>query len=48
MGALAILITLSFDDQRRALTDRLQESGPVDFREAVYSGGLANVFGKNP
>jgi O-antigen ligase len=39
MGALAILITLSFDDQRRALTDRLQESGPVDFREAVYSGG---------
>jgi O-antigen ligase len=39
MGALAILIALSFDDQRRALTDRLQESGPVDFREAVYSGG---------
>ena len=39
MGALALLITLSFDDQRRALTDRLQESGPVDFREAVYTGG---------
>ena len=39
MGILALLITLSFDDQRRALTDRLQESGPLDFREAVYSGG---------
>jgi O-antigen ligase len=38
-GVLALLITLSFADQRRALTDRLQESGPVDFREAVYSGG---------
>jgi putative inorganic carbon (hco3(-)) transporter len=39
VGALALLISLSFDDQRRALTDRLQESGPVDFREAVYTGG---------
>lgn len=39
MAALAVLVTLSFEGQRRALTDRLQESGPVDFREAVYSGG---------
>ena len=39
VGALALLITLSFDDQRRALTERLHESGPLDFREAVYSGG---------
>lgn len=39
MGAAGLAITLSFDDQRRALTDRLQESGPVDFREAVYTGG---------
>jgi putative inorganic carbon (hco3(-)) transporter len=38
VGALGLLIALSFADQRRALTDRLQESGPVDFREAVYSG----------
>ena len=38
-GALGLLIILSFDDQRKALTDRLQESGPVDFRKAVYSGG---------
>ena len=39
MGALALLVTLSFDDQRRALMDRLHESGPLDFREAVYTGG---------
>lgn len=39
VGTLGLLIILSFDDQRRALTDRLQESGPVDFREAVYAGG---------
>jgi O-antigen ligase len=39
MGALALLVTLSFDEQRRALMDRLHESGPLDFREAVYTGG---------
>jgi len=39
VGAVGVLITLSFDDQRRALTDRMQESGPVDYREAVYAGG---------
>ena len=39
MGAIALLVTLSFDDQRRALMDRLHESGPLDFREAVYTGG---------
>ncbi len=39
VGALGLLITLSFDDQRRAFTERLQESGPLDFRRAVYSGG---------
>jgi len=38
-GSLALLITLSFSEQRRALSDRLQESGPVEFRQAVYSGG---------
>jgi putative inorganic carbon (hco3(-)) transporter len=38
-GALGLLVSLSFDGERRALADRLQESGPVDFREAVYSGG---------
>jgi O-antigen ligase len=39
VGALGLLIALSFDDQRRALTDRLRESGPLDFRQAVYAGG---------
>ena len=39
VGAIGLLITLSFDDQRRALIDRVTESGPVDFREAVYAGG---------
>jgi putative inorganic carbon (hco3(-)) transporter len=39
VGAVGLLITLSFDEQRRALGDRLHESGPLDFREAVYTGG---------
>jgi O-antigen ligase len=39
VGAVGLLITLSFDDQRRALTERLHESGPLDFRQAVYAGG---------
>ena len=39
VGTLGLLIALSFDDQRRALADRLQESGPLDFRQAVYTGG---------
>jgi O-antigen ligase len=39
VGALGLLCVLNSDDQRRALGDRLYESGPVDFREAVYAGG---------
>jgi len=39
VGVVGLLIALSFDDQRRTLTDRLHESGPLDFREAVYAGG---------
>lgn len=39
VGALGLLIALSFDDQQRALVDRLHESGPLDFRQAVYAGG---------
>jgi len=38
VGTLGLLIVLSFADQRRALTDRLQESGPLDYRQAVYAG----------
>jgi O-antigen ligase len=39
VGTLALLVALSFDDQRKALTERLHETGPLDFRQAVYSGG---------
>ena len=39
VGVLGVLIVLSFDEQRSALVDRLRESGPVDFRQAVYTGG---------
>lgn len=39
VGALGLLIAMSFDDQRKALTERLHESGPLDFRQAVYTGG---------
>lgn len=39
VGTLGLLIALSFDDQRKALTERLHEAGPLDFRQAVYAGG---------
>jgi O-antigen ligase len=39
MGTVSLLVAMSFDDQRKALTDRLHEAGPLDFREAVYAGG---------
>jgi O-antigen ligase len=39
IGGLGVLTILSFDDQRRALSDRFEESGPIAFREAVYAGG---------
>ena len=38
VAALGALLVLSYDGQRRALSDRLQESGPLDFRYAVYAG----------
>jgi O-antigen ligase len=38
IGALGVLVVLSFGEQQRALRDRLEESGPVDFRQAVYAG----------
>jgi putative inorganic carbon (HCO3(-)) transporter len=37
-GALGLLLAMSFAGQRRALTDRLEESGPLEFRQAVYAG----------
>jgi O-antigen ligase len=47
VGALCLLVTLSFDGQRRALMDRLRESGPLDFRQAVYAGGW-QMFQEKP
>ena len=47
IGALCLLVTLSFDGHRRALTDRLRESGPLDFRQAVYAGGW-QMFQEKP
>jgi putative inorganic carbon (HCO3(-)) transporter len=38
VGALGLLVALSSDTQRRALTERLEESGPLAFRQAVYAG----------
>jgi O-antigen ligase len=38
-GVLGLLATLCFDDHDRLLADRLSESGPIDFREAVYAAG---------
>jgi O-antigen ligase len=39
IGVLGLLMILGCGDERRALCSRLKESGPVDFREAVYSAG---------
>jgi putative inorganic carbon (hco3(-)) transporter len=38
MAVLGSLAVLSFDDQRHVFRDRFQESGPLDFRQAVYAG----------
>jgi putative inorganic carbon (hco3(-)) transporter len=39
IGAIGLLLVLTASDSRRAITDRLEERGPVEFREAVYTGG---------
>jgi O-antigen ligase len=39
VGIIGLLLVLSTSDSRRAITDRLEERGPVEFREAVYTGG---------
>ncbi len=38
IGMVALLVTLTVDDRRHAISDRLQDSGPVEFRRAVYAG----------
>jgi putative inorganic carbon (hco3(-)) transporter len=39
LGTAGTVIALSFCDLRTELCDRLAESGPVEFRRAVYTGG---------
>jgi O-antigen ligase len=39
VAVVGLFMALSFDEQRHALTERLQESGPLDFRQAVYAAG---------
>lgn len=38
-GGLSLLVILTFPELRSALADRLEEKGPVEFRQAVYMGG---------
>jgi putative inorganic carbon (hco3(-)) transporter len=47
VGVLGSLAILSFDDQRHAFRDRFGESGPLDFRQAVY-GGCWQMFLEKP
>jgi putative inorganic carbon (HCO3(-)) transporter len=39
VGSLGLLLVLSAPGPRRAIADRLEERGPVEFRQAVYTGG---------
>jgi O-antigen ligase len=39
VGSVGLLLVLSASGSRRALGERLEERGPVEFREAVYTGG---------
>jgi len=41
VAGAGIAVTLSTPSSKSALTDRLEERGPVDYREAVYRGGWA-------
>ena len=39
VGGAGLLIVVSSPELRTTLTERMEERGPVDFREAVYAGG---------
>jgi len=39
VGTIGLLVVLSASDSRQAIADRLEERGPVEFRQAVYTGG---------
>src|SRR5580704_2093377 len=46
-GGLVLIAVLSFGDSHMPLRDRLEESGPVSFRMAVYQAGW-EMFLKKP
>jgi len=46
-GGLSLIAVLSFGDSHMPLRDRLEESGPVSFRMAVYQAGW-EMFLKKP
>jgi putative inorganic carbon (HCO3(-)) transporter len=39
VGTVGLIIVLSARDSGKAIADRFEERGPVDFRQAVYAGG---------
>ena len=39
LGTIGLLLVLRSADSSEAISDRLEERGPVDFRAAVYTGG---------
>ena len=39
VAGLGLLVVLSSPESAGALSDRLEERGPVDYRQAVYAGG---------
>jgi O-antigen ligase len=45
--AIGLAVVLSSPDMSGALSDRLQERGPVDYRQAVYAGGW-QMFQERP
>jgi O-antigen ligase len=47
VAGAGIAVTLSSPSSKNALTDRFEERGPVDYREAVYRGGWA-MFLEHP
>jgi len=38
-GGVGLVVVLNSPDLKKAMVDRLKESGPVEFRRAVYTGG---------
>jgi putative inorganic carbon (HCO3(-)) transporter len=46
-GGLGLAVVMSFSEFAGSLNDRVQERGPIDYREAVYAGGW-EMFQQRP